>query len=81
MTLREQDSVLAAVSGRASGDACRVAGGGTQVSTIHLLVTLAVGITLAGRPPAQAPAQRQPIIDMHLHAYRAVGRSSSSGLW
>ena len=45
---------------------------------IRLLVTVAVGITLAGRPLAQAPVQRQPIIDMHLHAYRAEDWKGSS---
>ena len=48
------------------------------MGTIRLLVTVAVGITLAGRPLAQAPAQRQPIIDMHLHAYRAADWKGSS---
>ena len=42
------------------------------MGTIRLLVTLALGVALAGRPLAQAPVQRQPIIDMHLHAYRAA---------
>ena len=39
------------------------------MSTIRLVVTLAVGVTLAGQPLAQVPIQRQPIIDMHLHAF------------
>ena len=42
------------------------------MSTIRLLVILAVGTILAGRPLAQAPLKRQPIIDVHLHAFRAV---------
>ena len=42
------------------------------MSTIRLLVTLAVGVTLAVRPLAQPAVQRPPIIDVHLHAYRAA---------
>ena len=45
---------------------------------IRLLVTLAMGITLAGRPMAQAPVQRQPIIDVHLHAFRAADWKGAS---
>lgn len=42
------------------------------MSTSRLFITLAVGLVLVGRPLAQAPVRRQPIIDMHLHAYRAA---------
>ena len=48
------------------------------MSTIRLLVTLAVAVIHAGRPLAQAPAQRQPIIDIHLHAFRAADWKGSS---
>jgi hypothetical protein len=39
------------------------------VSTIRVLVALAVGVTQGGRPLPHSAIQRQPIIDVHLHAY------------
>jgi uncharacterized protein len=44
------------------------------VSTIRLLFTLAfaTSVTLVGRPLAQSAVQRQPIIDVHLHAFRTA---------
>ena len=42
------------------------------MSMIRLLFTLAfvTSVTLVGRPLAQSSTQPQPIIDVHLHAYR-----------
>ena len=42
------------------------------MSMIRLLFTLAfvTSVTLVGRPLAQSSNQAQPIIDVHLHAYR-----------
>ncbi len=42
------------------------------MSMIRLLFTLAfvTSVTLVGRPLAQSSSQPQPIIDVHLHAYR-----------
>jgi hypothetical protein len=42
------------------------------VTAIRLFVALAAGFALVGRPLAQVSVRRQPIIDMHLHAYRAA---------
>jgi hypothetical protein len=42
------------------------------MKTIRVLLTLAVGVIPASRPLAQPAIQRQPIIDVHLHAYNAA---------